>query len=102
LALLYLIAFYQRVAPAVITELDFGLCRLARQPVLLHCHVAAQIPTVARGSMGAAQFPSIGAALTAAARPLAIAPTVAWANAGRLAIGAPQRRLRLHAGLASH
>ena len=95
-ACLYLIAFYQRVAPAVITrELsrDFGLSAAALgnlSAFYFYGYVAAQIPTgLLADRWGPRKVLTAGAALTAAGTLLfALAPTVAWANAGRLAIGA--------------
>ncbi len=94
-AALYLIAFYQRVAPAVITRelsLDFGLSAASLgnlSAFYFYGYVATQIPTgVLADRWGPRRVLAIGAALTAAGTLLfALAPTVAWANAGRLAIG---------------
>jgi MFS family permease len=95
-ACLYLIAFYQRVAPAVITrELsrDFGLSAASLgnlSAFYFYGYVAAQIPTgLLADSWGPRKVLTVGAALTAAGTLLfAFAPSVAWANAGRLVIGA--------------
>jgi predicted MFS family arabinose efflux permease len=92
---LYLIAFYQRVAPAVITRelsLDFGLSAAALgnlSAFYFYGYVAMQIPTgLAADRWGPRRVLALGAALTAAGTLLfALAPSVAWANAGRLAIG---------------
>ena len=92
---LYLIAFYQRVAPAVITRelsLDFGLSAAGLgnlSAFYFYGYVAMQIPTgLAADRWGPRRVLSLGAALTAAGTLLfALAASVAWANAGRLAIG---------------
>lgn len=94
-AALYLIAFYQRVAPAVITRelsLDFGLSAAALgnlSAFYFYGYVAMQIPTgLAADRWGPRRVLTIGAALTAAGTLLfALAPSVGWANVGRLAIG---------------
>jgi predicted MFS family arabinose efflux permease len=95
-AALYLIAFYQRVAPAVITQelsRDFGLSAGALgnlSAFYFYGYVAVQIPTgLLADRWGPRRVLALGAALTAAGTFLfALAPAVAWANAGRLAIGA--------------
>ena len=95
-AALYLVAFYQRVAPAVITrELsrDFGLSAAALgnlSAFYFYGYVAVQIPTgLLADRWGPRRVLAAGAVLTAAGSLLfALAPSVAWANAGRLAIGA--------------
>src|SRR5688500_11251225 len=95
-AALYLIAFYQRVAPAVITQelsRDFDLSAGALgnlSAFYFYSYVAVQIPTgVLADRWGPRRVLALGAALTAAGTLLfALAPGVAWANAGRLAIGA--------------
>lgn len=95
-AALYLIAFYQRVAPAVITQelsRDFGLSAASLgnlSAFYFYSYVAVQIPTgLLADRFGPRKVLALGAALTAAGTLLfAIAPSVAWANAGRLAIGA--------------
>jgi MFS family permease len=93
---LYLIAFFQRVAPAVLTrELssDFelsaaGLGNLSA--FYFYSYVVVQIPTgLLADRWGPRRLLTVGAGLTALGTLLfALAPTVAWANAGRLAIGA--------------
>jgi MFS family permease len=93
---LYLIAFYQRVAPAVITQelsRDFGLSAAALgnlSAFYFYSYVAVQIPTgLLADRWGPRRLLTAGAALTALGTALfAAAPSVAWANAGRLAIGA--------------
>ena len=95
-ACLYLIAFYQRVAPAVLSrELaqEFALSAAALgnlSAFYFYSYVAVQIPTgLLADRWGPRRVLALGAAVTAAGTLLfAVAPTVAWANAGRLAIGA--------------
>lgn len=95
-ASLYLIAFYQRVAPAVITQelsLAFELSAAALgnlSAFYFYGYVAVQIPTgLLADRWGPRRVLSLGAALTALGTLVfALAPNVAWANAGRLAIGA--------------
>jgi sugar phosphate permease len=93
---LYLIAFFQRVAPAVITgELsrDFGLTAASLgnlSAFYFYSYVAVQIPTgLLADRWGPRKVLALGAALTALGTLLfALAPGVAFANAGRFAIGA--------------
>ena len=95
-AALYLIAFYQRVAPAVLTQelqREFALTGAALgnlSAFYFYGYVAMQIPTgLIADRWGPRKLLSVGAALTAAGTLLfALAPTVGLANAGRLAIGA--------------
>jgi MFS family permease len=95
-ALLYLIAYYHRVAPAVITrELssEFGLSGAGLgnlSAFYFYSYAAVQIPTgVLADRWGPRKVLTLGAALTAAGTLLfALAPGVAWANAGRFVIGA--------------
>jgi predicted MFS family arabinose efflux permease len=95
-AALYLVAFFQRVAPAVITReltLDFGLSAAALgnlSAFYFYSYVAVQIPTgLLADRWGPRRVLALGAALTAAGTLVfALAPGVGWANAGRLAIGA--------------
>ena len=95
-AALYLIAFYQRVAPAVITnELasEFALTAAALgnlSAFYFYSYVAVQIPTgLLADRWGPRRVLAAGAVLTAAGTLVfALAPNVAFANAGRLAIGA--------------
>ena len=95
-AALYLIAFYQRVAPAVITaELsrEFGLSAAALgnlSAFYYYSYAAVQIPTgMLADRWGPRKVLATGAALTAAGTLLfAWSPGVAYANAGRLLIGA--------------
>ena len=95
-AALYLIAFYQRVAPAVITgELsrEFGLSGASLgnlSAFYFYGYVAVQIPTgLLADRWGPRKVLTAGAALTALGTLLfALAPSLEFANAGRLAIGA--------------
>jgi MFS family permease len=95
-ACLYLIAFYQRVAPAVITrelsrEFSLSAAGLGNLSAFyFYSYVAVQIPTgLLADRWGPRKVLSLGAALTAAGTLVfALAPSVAWANGGRLAIGA--------------
>jgi MFS family permease len=95
-AALYLIAFYQRVAPAVITQelsRDFALSAGSLgnlSAFYFYGYVAVQIPTgLLADRWGPRRVLAVGAALTAAGTLLfALAPGVGWASAGRLAIGA--------------
>lgn len=94
-AALYLIAFYQRVAPAVITkELSaaFGLSAASLgnlSAFYFYGYVAVQIPTgLLADRFGPRRVLSVGAVATAIGTLLfALAPGVALANAGRFAIG---------------
>lgn len=95
-ALLYLIGFYQRVAPAVITDrlmADFSLGAAALgnlSAFYFYSYVVMQIPTgIIADRWGARRLLSAGAAVAALGTALfAWAPTLYWANAGRLLIGA--------------
>jgi sugar phosphate permease len=95
-AALYLIAFYQRVAPAVITEelsREFGLSATALgnlSAFYFYGYVAVQIPTgLLADRWGPRRVLAAGALLTALGTLLfALAPSLEYANAGRLAIGA--------------
>jgi predicted MFS family arabinose efflux permease len=95
-AALYLIAFYQRVAPAVITaELsrDFALSAASLgnlSAFYFYGYVAVQIPTgLLADRWGPRRVLFAGAALTALGTLVfALAPSLSYANAGRLAIGA--------------
>jgi predicted MFS family arabinose efflux permease len=94
-ACLYLIAFYQRVAPAVMTrELsrDFGLSAASLgnlSAFYFYGYVLVQIPTgLLADRWGPRRVLTFGAAMTAAGTLLfALAPGVEWASAGRFAIG---------------
>ena len=95
-AALYLIAFYQRVAPAVMTadlSRDFGLSATALgnlSAFYFYGYVAIQIPTgLLADRWGPRKVLAAGAALTAAGTLLfGLAPSVSYANAGRFVIGA--------------
>ena len=95
-AALYLIAFYQRVAPAVITrELtqEFRLSAAALgnlSAFYFYSYVAAQIPTgVIADRWGPRKLLTLGAAVTALGTlAFALAPNPVVANGGRLLIGA--------------
>lgn len=94
-ALLYLVAFYQRVAPAVITQelsRDFGLSAASLgnlSAFYFYGYVGMQIPTgLFADRFGPRRVLAMGALLTAAGTMVfAMAPSVAWANLGRLFIG---------------
>ena len=94
-ATLYLIAFYQRVAPAVMTQelaRDFGLSAASLgnlSAFYFYGYVAVQIPTgLLADRWGPRKVLAGGAVLTAAGTLVfALAPSPALANAGRLAIG---------------
>ncbi|MGE0356462.1 MAG: MFS transporter [Burkholderiales bacterium] len=95
-AALYLIAFYQRVAPAVLVQeltSEFALTGAALgnlSAFYFYSYVAIQIPTgLIADRWGPRRLLTAGAALTAAGTLVfALAPTAYVANAGRLAIGA--------------
>ncbi len=94
-AVLYLIAFYQRVAPAVITDklmTDFSIGAAALgnlSAFYFYSYVAMQIPTgIIADRWGPRRLLTLGAAVAAAGSALfALAPDLWWANAGRLLIG---------------
>jgi sugar phosphate permease len=95
-ALLYVIAFYQRVAPAVLThelmaEFSLGAAALGNLSAFyFYSYVAVQIPTgILADKFGPRRLLTIGAAVTAIGTLVfALAPTVMVANLGRLLIGA--------------
>ena len=95
-AALYLIAFYQRVAPAVLVQeltREFALSGAALgnlSAFYFYGYVAMQIPTgLIADRWGPRKLLTAGAALTAVGTLVfALAPTTYVANAGRLAIGA--------------
>jgi len=95
-AALYLIAFFQRVAPAVLTKelsLEFQLSAAALgnlSAFYFYSYVAVQIPTgLAVDRWGPRRLLTAGAALTTLGTLMfALAPSMAWASAGRLVIGA--------------
>jgi MFS family permease len=94
-AMLYLIGFYQRVAPAVITSelsLDFGLSATALgnlSAFYFYSYVAMQVPTgVLADHWGPRRLLSLGAFVAALGSAVfAVAPDIWWAGAGRLLIG---------------
>jgi len=95
-ALLYLIAFFQRVAPAVMTDqlmVEFALGAAALgnlSAFYFYSYVAMQIPTgILADRWGPRRLLTAGAAVGAVGSLLfALAPTLFWANAGRLLVGA--------------
>lgn len=95
-ALLYLIGFYQRVAPAVITdqlmaEFAIGGAALGNLAAFyFYSYVAMQIPTgVLADRWGPRRLLTAGAAGAALGTAVfALAPDLAWASAGRLLVGA--------------
>ena len=95
-ALLYLIGFYQRVAPAVITDklmIDFAISGAALgnlSAFYFYSYVVMQIPTgVMADRWGPRRLLSVGAGVAALGSAVfALAPDIFWANMGRLLIGA--------------
>lgn len=95
-ALLYLFGFYQRVAPAVITDRlmnDFAIGAAALgnlSAFYFYSYVAMQIPTgIIADRWGPRRLLTVGAGVAALGTALfAFSPTLFWANAGRLLIGA--------------
>ncbi|HMW18568.1 MAG TPA: MFS transporter [Accumulibacter sp.] len=95
-ALLYLIGFFQRVAPAVMTdrlmdEFSIGATELGNLSAFyFYSYVAMQIPTgILADRWGPRRLLSSGAAVAAIGSAFfAFSPTLWWANAGRLLIGA--------------
>jgi len=95
-ALLYLIGFYQRVAPAVMTDqlmIDFsiGATELGNLSAFyFYSYVLMQIPTgIIADRWGPRRLLTAGALLAALGSMLfASAPDLWWANSGRLLIGA--------------
>ena len=95
-ALLYLIGFYQRVAPAVMTdrlmsEFAIGATELGNLSAFyFYSYVAMQIPTgILADRWGPRRLLTAGAAVAAIGTALfAVAADLWWANAGRLLIGA--------------
>jgi MFS family permease len=95
-ALLYLFAFYQRVAPAVMTDqlmADFAIGGAALgnlSAFYFYAYVAMQIPTgVMADRWGPRRVLAAGAGVAAVGSLLfALAPTFAWAGVGRLLVGA--------------
>ncbi len=95
-ASLYLVAFYQRVAPAVLTQeltREFALSAAALgnlSAFYFYSYVAVQVPTgLVADRWGPRRLLAAGAAVTAVGTGLfAFAPALAVANAGRMLIGA--------------
>ncbi|HEX8989061.1 MAG TPA: MFS transporter [Rhodocyclaceae bacterium] len=95
-ALFYLIAFYQRVAPAVITdqlmaEFAIGGAALGNLSAFyFYSYVAMQIPTgILADRWGPRRLLTAGSAVAALGTALfALSPDIGWASAGRLLIGA--------------
>lgn len=95
-ALLYLIAFYLRVAPAVITDqlmVEFAISGAALgnlSAFYFYSYVAMQIPTgMMADRWGPRRLLTAGAGVAALGTALfAVAPTIFWASMGRLLIGA--------------
>lgn len=95
-ACFYLLAFFHRVAPAVITgELmkDFNISAVTLgnlSAFYFYSYVAMQIPTgIMADSLGPRRLLTIGTLVaTLGAVLFALAPTIVWAMAGRLLIGA--------------
>jgi len=95
-ALFYLFAFYQRVAPAVMTDplmADFAIGGAALgnlSAFYFYAYVAMQIPTgVLADRFGPRRVLAAGSAIAALGSLLfALAPSFAWAGFGRLLVGA--------------
>ena len=95
-AALYFIAFYLRVAPAVLTNeltVEFNLTAAALgnlSAFYFYSYVAMQIPTgILADSLKPRKLLTIGCVVAAFGTLMfALAPTAAWANGGRLLIGA--------------
>lgn len=95
-ALFYLFAFYQRVAPAVMTDqlmADFAIGGAALgnlSAFYFYAYVAMQIPTgVMADRWGPRRVLAVGAGVAAIGSLLfALAPSFGWAGFGRLLIGA--------------
>jgi len=94
-ALLYLMGFFQRVAPAVMTEelmRDFGIGAAGLgnlSAFYFYSYVAMQIPTgIAADTLGPRRLLSAGALVAGIGTGLfALAPSIIWANLGRFLIG---------------
>jgi len=94
-ALLFLVGFYHRVAPAVLTTQlmnDFQLNAAALgnlSAFYFYSYVAMQVPTgVLADTWGPRRLLSLGALITGLGTLLfALAPSILWANLGRLLIG---------------
>jgi MFS family permease len=94
-ALFYMIGFFQRVAPAVLTaelmrDFTIGAAALGQLSAFyFYSYVAMQIPTgILADRWGPRRLLSAGALVAGAGTVLfALAPSTLWANAGRLLIG---------------
>ncbi|MFP4650433.1 MAG: MFS transporter, partial [Desulfobacterales bacterium] len=94
-AIFYLVGFFQRVAPGVMTEelmRDFGISAAALGNLsgfYFYSYVAMQIPTgILADTWGPRRLLSAGAVIAGAGTVLfALAPGLFWASAGRLLIG---------------
>jgi MFS family permease len=94
-AILYLIGFYQRVAPAVMTSelmvsFDIAAAGLGNlSAVYFYSYVAMQVPTgILADRWGPRRLLSIGALVAGAGSLVfAMAPSIIWASIGRLLIG---------------
>lgn len=94
-ALLYLIGFYQRVAPAVMTgelmsEFNIGATALGNLSAFyFYSYVAMQIPTgLLADNWGPRRLLTTGAFVAGTGSIIfALAPGILWASAGRLLIG---------------
>ncbi len=95
-ALLYLFAFFQRVAPAVMTdqlmtEFSLGAAALGNLSAFyFYSYVFMQVPTgILADRWGPRRLLTAGATVGAlGSLVFALAPTLFWANAGRLMVGA--------------
>lgn len=95
-SLVYLIAFFQRVAPAVMTEqlmAEFAIGGAALgnlSAYYFYAYVAMQIPTgLLADRWGPRKLLAAGTAVAAIGGALfALSPNLAWAGAGRLLVGA--------------
>lgn len=94
-AVFYLLGFFQRVAPAVMTDelmRDFQISAAALgnlSAFYFYSYVAMQIPTgIIADSWGPRRLLATGAAVAGLGTIMfALAPSLAWANTGRLLIG---------------
>lgn len=94
-AALYLIGFYQRVAPAVMTgemmrDFSIGAAALGNLSALyFYSYVAMQIPTgILLDTWGARRLLTLGALVAGlGSLVFAVAPSIFWAGLGRLLIG---------------
>ena len=94
-AAFYLIGFYQRVAPGVMTRelmADFGISAAALgnlSAFYFYSYVAMQVPTgILADTLGPRRLLAGGALITGVGSLLfALSPTILWANLGRFMIG---------------